>query len=283
MFVVGVVTHDGCARAPIGPQLLVLLGRVVADDRIGGIEDGLGRSVVARQRDDRGVRVVVLEVEDVADRRPAELVDGLGVVADHHDVAVLLGQQVDQVVLRPVGVLVLVDHEVLEPLLVVRQDVGEQLEDLHGLDDEVVEVQGVVGQQLLLVALVDLTDEFVRVAVGTVLVGLEVDQFVLGAADRVLDGSGRDAPVVDPEVLQDARQDPLAVLLVVDREAGPVAESAEFPSQDAHAGLVEGRHPHAVAESGPHERPDAAGHLASGLVREGDGQDGERVDVTVRG
>ena len=45
---------------------------------------------------------------------PRQTVNGLVVVAYHHDVAVLGGQKARDRVLRVVGVLVLVDHEVAE-------------------------------------------------------------------------------------------------------------------------------------------------------------------------
>jgi hypothetical protein len=113
VLVVGVVAHDLLAEAPVGPQLRARL-TALCDDRVGGVEDRLRRAVVAVEHDDVGVGVVALEVEDVLDRRAAEAVDALLRVADDHDVAVGGGQQVDEVVLGPVGVLVLVDHEVAE-------------------------------------------------------------------------------------------------------------------------------------------------------------------------
>ena len=94
---------------PLGPALAIAL-----DHRVGGGEDRLGGAVVLLQLDHRGVGEVVLEIEDVADVGVAEAVDRLIVVADHHQVAVLGGEQLQQPVLGVVGVLVLVDEDVAE-------------------------------------------------------------------------------------------------------------------------------------------------------------------------
>ena len=67
-----------------------------------------------------------------------------------HRLPLLLGQQADKPVLGVVGVLVLVHHQVAEPVLVVLQHVGAGLEQAHGVDDEVVKVHGVgIGQAAL--------------------------------------------------------------------------------------------------------------------------------------
>ena len=110
---------------------------------MGGVEDQLGRAVVLLELDDRGVRPVALEVEDVAQVRAAPRVDRLVVVADHAQVAVAGGQRPDPQVLRPVRVLVLVDVEVAPALLVLGQDVGRLVEQPDGLEQEVVEVERV--------------------------------------------------------------------------------------------------------------------------------------------
>ena len=66
------------------------------------------------------------------------------------------GEQEDELVLGPVGVLVLVDEHVPESLLVVLEDVRARLEQVDRDEQQVVEVHGVVGDQPLLVLAVDL-------------------------------------------------------------------------------------------------------------------------------
>ena len=72
-----------------------------------------------------------------------ERVDALGVVADHAQVAVVGGDEVDHVSLEPVRVLVLVDEHVAETL---RQEAPHPLvlDEQHlPVEEEVVEIHGV--------------------------------------------------------------------------------------------------------------------------------------------
>src|SRR6202022_4716788 len=62
----------------------------------------------------RDVRVIALEVQDVADVGAAECVDALVVVPHHGQVPVPVGEQPQQLVLDAVGVLVLVHQYVIE-------------------------------------------------------------------------------------------------------------------------------------------------------------------------
>ena len=90
---------------------------VVADEPVRRVEDRAARPVVPAQHDDPGVPVPLAELEDVADRRAAELVDRLVVVAHHGHVAVRRGDQRDELRLRPVRVLELVHQHVPEARL----------------------------------------------------------------------------------------------------------------------------------------------------------------------
>ena len=66
------------------------------------------------------------------------------------------GEQEDQFVLGPVGVLVLVHQDVAEPLPVVLEHVGAGLQHVDGHQQQVVEVHGVGGEQALLILAVHL-------------------------------------------------------------------------------------------------------------------------------
>ena len=135
-----------------GPELLVGPALVARDHRVGRVEDQLRRAVVLLQLDHRGVRVVPLEVEDVLDVGAAPAVDRLVVVAHHAQVAMGGRQGPHPQVLRPVRVLVLVHVEVAPAGLVLRQHLGRLLEQVHGPQQQVVEVERVRGAEALPVA-----------------------------------------------------------------------------------------------------------------------------------
>ena len=87
------------------------------------------------------VGIVLAEVEDVADVGAAKPIDRLVVVADDDHVAVLLGELIDEHVLRPVRVLVLVDEHVPEAVAPFGKRFLIGVEKLDQLHDQVVEVQ----------------------------------------------------------------------------------------------------------------------------------------------
>ena len=57
---------------------------------------------------------MLFEIKQIGDLGPAPAVDALVIIADNAEVAMLLRQEVDEIKLRRVGVLVFVDHHVLE-------------------------------------------------------------------------------------------------------------------------------------------------------------------------
>jgi hypothetical protein len=152
----------------------------VRDHRVGGGEHGLGRAVVLLELDHLGVREVVLELEHVADVGAAEGVDRLIVIAHHRQVAVLLAQELEPAVLGAVGVLVLVDQHVPEAAAVLVAHLGEELEEVHAAEEEVVEVHRVHRVDPLLVELVDVGRGLLEEAPHLLAVARGVDQLVLG-------------------------------------------------------------------------------------------------------
>ena len=114
-------TGAGAAATALGAQPLDDPGpdlepvRVVEPDQpIGGVEDRRERAVVPAQDDGPCPEVAVPEAEDVVDRRAAERVDRLVVVADDGHVPVALGERGDELGLGAVRVLELVDEDVPE-------------------------------------------------------------------------------------------------------------------------------------------------------------------------
>ena len=246
---------------------------VVLDQRVRDAQDVLRGAVVLLHQEHGRVGVVAFEVEDVLDGRAAPRVDALVGVADDADVAVPRGQQVDQLVLRAVRVLVLVDQDVAEPLLVVLQDLRVELEQLDGLGDQVVEVQGAGRVLAPLVLRVDARDGLLVEVVGAPGVGVLVHHLVLRPADGGGHRLGWEPLGIEVEILQHAGDQSLGVAVVVDREARRDAKMVVLATQDPSARGVERQDPHPSGDPSSDQTLDPVGHLARGLVRERDRQD----------
>ena len=100
----------------------------------------------------------MLKVEDIADIRPSELVDRLIIVSDHAQISVFSCKQPDEPELNCIRILILIYHDVSEPLLIVLQHIRLRLQKLHGLYKKVVKIQRVVRLELRLVLPIYLRD-----------------------------------------------------------------------------------------------------------------------------
>ena len=193
-------------------------------------------------------------------------------VADGGELAAVLGQQHGEFVLGLVRVLVLVDQDVLEPLLVAAQHIGVLAEQLDGLGEQVVEVHRAGPEQAMLVLAVHLGVLAVEDVGCRCLGGVGADELVLPLADRAVHRAWGEPLGIETEVADDVAGEPLGVGLVVDAERARVAEPVGVGAQDAHAGGMERADPHLVRHR-THQHGDALAHLAGRLVGERDRQD----------
>ena len=86
----------------------------------------------------------MLEIQDIRNICPAEFVDGLVVITDHAEISVLGGQKAHKHKLSGVGVLVLVHHDVAQPVLIALQHIRIVLEKLHSQADEIVKIHSII-------------------------------------------------------------------------------------------------------------------------------------------
>ena len=263
-----------------GEEPLRLAVLVVGDHGVGGGKHVAHAAVVLLELHHVGARVVLLEFEDVADVGAAPAVDGLVVVAHHHDVLMLGGQQARDGVLGVVRVLVLVHHDVAEAVLIGFEHVRMVLEQQIGVQQQVVEVEGVRGLQSLLQSRVHARGHLPHRVIRLLLELERHHQLVFRRGDAVHERVYRKALRIDVQLGHDLLVQALLIVSVVDGEVAREAQALGIGAQDAHAHAVERRHPHA-AGARPHEAAEALAHLGCGLVRERDGEDLPRGHAVV--
>src|SRR5690606_16952879 len=133
---------DFLARFIFRENNLFELIPVVGDDAVGRVDDVLGGTVILFQFEYFQVGVILLKIQDVLDIRPPEGVNALCIVPHHADVLVNRCQTLDNQVLREIGVLVLVHHNVPEFMLVLMKGLGMVPEQDVGFEQQVVEIHG---------------------------------------------------------------------------------------------------------------------------------------------
>ncbi len=264
---------DLLAAFGLGPEGLAEAALVRGDEPRGGRENVRGRAVVLFETDHLRAGKILLEAQDVAHLGAAPAVDRLVVIAHAADVAVLARQQPQPEILGDVGVLVLIDEDIAEPALVLRQHVLVRVEDGQHVQEKVAEIHRVERPQPLLV-------------LGVYLGAHVVEGRSLGSR-HLLRAPGAVLPVVDetgelargPAFLVDVGGDdelfekPHLVVGVEDREVRLQPHEFGVAAQELDPDGVEGAEPGHPLDRFAEEACHAVLHLARGLVGEGDGQD----------
>ncbi len=271
------------ALALVGPQLLAEPRAVVADQRVGGVEDGAVRAIVLLELDEAhrlvGCREVALEVLHVRDVGAAEGVDRLVVVADGEHRGARPGEQPQPAVLQHVGVLELVDQKVREAAPVVLADrvvLREELEaaqqQLREVDHALALAHGLVEREVLDLRALEVVPRLDRV---------RPESRLLAVGDEVLELARRIALLVEAVGAVEALDQRELVGRVHDLEQLRQVRVAVVRPQHPVAQPVEGAHPHA-ARAHRCEHRQAREHLPRRLVGEGYGEDGERARLPRR-
>jgi hypothetical protein len=247
--------------------------RVLRDQGIGGGENVAVAAIVLFQLDHLAMGELALELGHVGGVGAAEGIDRLIVVADREQCRMRPGEQLQPAVLQGVGVLKLVDQDVLEPFLVV-------------LPQRFVAIQQFVGAQQQL--------RKIRHAFALALRVVGFEQF--GQAHRVfVEGLGVarapagilvavDEPLhllrfvflgVDVERFHQPLDRRQLILRIEDLERLRQPGLAVVGAQKAVGQAVEGADPHAAGVDRQHRR-DARQHFLRRLVGEGHRQDPQR-------
>ena len=267
----------------LGPQLLLLPAMIVADDCIGTVEDLLGRAIVLLELDHARAREALLEAQDVLEVRATECIDALVVITDDAEIPVLLRERMHETELDIVRILVLVDHDVAEALLIVLKHLRLRVKQLHGLQQEIIEVERLVLVQLLLIEL-----EAVRHLPHT---EITAARLLLSELERT------QAPVlrtrnhrqhhtllkhlrVNAELLQHLLHQRPLIIRIIDGEIRLVTETIDVAPKDANTHRVEGRYPD-LTRLRPDQPVDTLPHLPRCLIRERNREDVPRRDPAV--
>ena len=245
------------------------------------LQDVLGRAVVLLQADHARPRVVALEVQDVADVGPSPAVDGLVLVADHAHVLPDHGEQPHQLVLAAVGVLVLVDHQVLEAPVVGSAGQSRRAASRRTDSSSRSSKSSAFACRRLLSysSYTKASRDGLGVGRGLVEVGGRL-LVVLGEADPRQRRPVLHELLVQPQAAIDRLDHRQLVVLVVDGETGSetgpqIGQRRAIAAQQPHREGVEGREPGPRgAAVRPQQPQHPVAHLVGGLVGEGDRQNG---------
>jgi hypothetical protein len=145
--------------------------------------------------------------------------------------------QTNKLVLNPISILKFIDHHVAKSLVIVVANLSHPAEQFHGLDQEIVEVQGVGLPQSGFVELEDLPYLFNTIGRKVGLAGISrgTRPSILCAAYRGQCLTGRQGLVVHQvQLLHNLADEPFLIVLVVDREVASVSGFQSFNASTKH-------------------------------------------------
>ncbi len=153
------------------------------DYTVGGLQNRLGRAVILLQSNDPGALEVFIEALDIFNFCPAPAIDRLIVVAHCRDRYIFSGQHPQPRILNSVGVLKLIDENLLKPLLVMTQNFGVFEPKLMRTQKElgkIYEPCPVTGNLIIAINLLHCSSK--KIAWGSIHMGA-AQAFILGAID----------------------------------------------------------------------------------------------------
>ena len=187
------VEFDLCALSVVRPEAFALSLLVIRDNGVGGVEYGLRRAVILLKADHSCVLILLFKAQYIFNRRAAEAVYALIVVADDADIFVPRCEQSREHILGVVRVLILIHHYVLEAVLIIFAGLRARSEQFYRIDDQVVKIHGIRLFQKALVFGIDIADLF-KTDIGSARRDkfLRRDELVLSAAYLGEHGLDRD-------------------------------------------------------------------------------------------
>ena len=135
----------------IRPQGLVLPAHVIAYYRIGRIKYCLGRPVILLKLYYSRIGIYLLKIKYIPDIGAPELIDRLVIIAHYAYIAVFPGQELNKLELDSVRILILINHDVPEPVLIGFKYIGPCLKEFNRFKKEVIKVKRIALLKLLLI------------------------------------------------------------------------------------------------------------------------------------
>jgi len=282
-----VIQHRPALGRPRGPQALGVSLPGLLHDCVREVQDRLDAPVVLFQCNNPRAGESLREIENVADGRRPEGVDRLGIVADDGDVLVSPPHARQDVRLDDVGVLVLVDQDVIEAPahgVAHARCLAQQLP----VQQQVVVIHHVVGPLAVDVAIEDLHEQFLGIG-APVEVPLEhvfqlvlrVDHPRVNGHECVLVGEPLDL-LRDADFVADQAHHVRGVALVHDGESVWQPHGPAVDPQQAVGDGVKRPAPHPARNLQPGHVIGPRDHLRGRPPGEGQQQDALGRDASVQ-
>lgn len=144
-------------------RLLHLIG-IVFYYSICRFDDHFRRTIILFEIDHFRIRVVFFEIEDIRNIRTTPGVDSLPVISHDTKISRLTRKNTDDIILKLVGILVLIDHKILESSMKIFDDFFK-IEHLPEKEKKVIEIECVFFSHLSYIGFIHFEDDRSEIAI----------------------------------------------------------------------------------------------------------------------
>ena len=268
--VVGRIDFDRFAVGTLRPQVLTHAGVVVGDYGVRGIQYRCGGTIILFELDDRCAREVFLELMNMLYPRTTPSIDRLIVVADNKWYATISCENPEPCVLNRIGILKLINQQMLKAAPVVRQKLGVVAPQFVCTQQQLRKVDQSAALANFFIGFVE-RDHLPAVRITLIVEMLWPQALVFLSVNEILNFARHPAAVINLEVLEQPFDQAQLVVRVNDleilRQAGlaPVTpqQPVREPVKRAYPQVVHGR---------PEQAFDTTAHFCGRLVGKGDSE-----------
>ena len=260
----------------LSPKILRTAVFIVFDNLISRLENSFGGTVILLQQNNLGLGIIFLEVQDILHISTTPTIDRLVRIPNHTDVFKARSQEFDQLVLSVVGILVLINMDVLKLLLVVGQNIRILIKETQGQHNQIIKVNRLRLTKLFLISSVTLGHDL-RIHISS-LGGIShiINQIILSIGNGSQNSSFIPFFRIQVQLFENAFHERSLFTWINNCKITVVANMIRIATQNTNTHGVEGRNQTIL--SSWIEAISTLFHLTRSLISKGNGQDIPRID-----
>ena len=261
------------------PERFLFALLVVFNHLVGSVEDIGRRAIILLHFDDVSPGKVLFKIKDIAWICAAPAINRLVIVPNHAEVVPLAGEPLHQSKLRGVGILILINHDVLEAVLVACLNFGEFVKEPHHQHDQVIKINRIVTFQAFLVLGINLLRHLTNdITAHEWSKLLRWQQTVLGVGNLPENGVGLKT-VISLDVVHQVPDQTLLIRGTINTEIALVAQMFDIFTQDATAERMKGRDLDPLRLGFPRQTGNTLPHFLGGLIGKSHRQNTLRINT----
>ncbi len=170
---------NGNTALILRPQHLFIAPCIFGNHRSSRLKNRARRAIILLQFDHRGIGIIPLKIQNIADIGASEAVHTLIIIPHHAQVPVASREEVEQVVLRHIGILILIHHNIAQAALITFEHLGMAAHELDRTHEQIVKIQGRIVLQTPLIQGVDVRHHLIEAKIaGLLQKSVRIHEFV---------------------------------------------------------------------------------------------------------